>query len=369
MADNNSGFNLASAIPVVGNLVNGILQSGQNKKNRKFQAQENQKARDFNLEMWNKQNAYNDPTQQMMRLKNAGINPHLAYSEGSPMNTSNAPASSNASNLPAGIAPQMDINGVLQARLLEAQINKTNAEAEKTKTDTEGSEILNGINSNVLKTQLDTIALNQALTASQINVNGKNIEVSDQNIKESNQRIVNLISQDKEIEQRIINLQTQNKLTETQISEVLAKISVAHATIKNIQSSTILNNEKSKSERSWRSNIEADTRYKNEQSKALSRSNYIGEKFDLNNADSQSKITRQTLEQIKQQTKNSILDGELKNVVKDKALLDLVIDGALAPATITEGYLDVFNPLKSSTTTRFNANGDYSGHSTTRRHR
>ena len=35
------------------NLLNGMLQSGQNKANRKWQSAENQKARDYNTQMWN----------------------------------------------------------------------------------------------------------------------------------------------------------------------------------------------------------------------------------------------------------------------------------------------------------------------------
>ena len=34
------------------------------------------------LEMWQAQNAYNHPTEQMARLKEAGINPHMAYMKG-----------------------------------------------------------------------------------------------------------------------------------------------------------------------------------------------------------------------------------------------------------------------------------------------
>ena len=44
------------------------------------------------------------------------------------MNTSNAPASSNASSMPAGVAPQIDVNGLLSAMALKSQIDKTNAE-------------------------------------------------------------------------------------------------------------------------------------------------------------------------------------------------------------------------------------------------
>ena len=31
------------------------------------------------LEMWNKQNEYNNPSNQMARLKDAGLNPNLVY--------------------------------------------------------------------------------------------------------------------------------------------------------------------------------------------------------------------------------------------------------------------------------------------------
>ena len=40
------------------------------------------------LEMWNKQNQYNTPTQQMERLKAAGLNPALVYGNGAVGNTS-----------------------------------------------------------------------------------------------------------------------------------------------------------------------------------------------------------------------------------------------------------------------------------------
>ena len=85
---------ISAGIAAGGSLINGLLQGDQNAKNRKWQSKENQKARDYNTEMWEKNNAYNDPTQQMERLKNAGINPHLAYSQGGVTNTSSSPASS-----------------------------------------------------------------------------------------------------------------------------------------------------------------------------------------------------------------------------------------------------------------------------------
>lgn len=56
----------------------------QNQYNRELAAYQNS----MNLEQWNRENAYNTPTAQITRLREAGINPHLAYSHGSISNTS-----------------------------------------------------------------------------------------------------------------------------------------------------------------------------------------------------------------------------------------------------------------------------------------
>ena len=63
---------ISAGIAVGGSLINGLSQGRQNRLNRQFQREENQKARDYNTQMWEKNNEYNDPTQQMERLKNAG---------------------------------------------------------------------------------------------------------------------------------------------------------------------------------------------------------------------------------------------------------------------------------------------------------
>lgn len=52
--------------------------------NRRLQEQEYQQ----NLAQWNLENEYNSPSEQMARLAAAGINPHLAYSNGSVSNVS-----------------------------------------------------------------------------------------------------------------------------------------------------------------------------------------------------------------------------------------------------------------------------------------
>lgn len=51
-------------------------------KDKKFIREENQKARDFQLELWNLANQYNLPSAQMQRFRDAGLNPNLIYGQG-----------------------------------------------------------------------------------------------------------------------------------------------------------------------------------------------------------------------------------------------------------------------------------------------
>ena len=71
-------------------VIGGIGSAIQARKNRKlarelaqkqqdFQSAEAEKAYQRNIDMWNKQNAYNSPAAQMARLEAAGLNPNLAY--------------------------------------------------------------------------------------------------------------------------------------------------------------------------------------------------------------------------------------------------------------------------------------------------
>lgn len=66
------------------------------------------------LEMWNLQNAYNTPAAQMKRMKEAGLNPMLFYSQGNPGNASSAPGT-HAPNFQ--LHPQADTMSKIQTAL------------------------------------------------------------------------------------------------------------------------------------------------------------------------------------------------------------------------------------------------------------
>lgn len=75
-----------------------------NQMNNEFNAAEAQKARDYQTEMWEKTNAYNDPSAVRQRLASAGYNPYLALNSGAAGSASNVGSPSTASA--ASAAPQ-----------------------------------------------------------------------------------------------------------------------------------------------------------------------------------------------------------------------------------------------------------------------
>lgn len=97
----------------VGSVISGVIgaksTSDANKTNLKinqmnndFNAREAQKARDFQLDMWDKENEYNSASSQRKRLENAGYNPYMSDAQaGTAAGMSGTSAAS-----AAGAAPQ-----------------------------------------------------------------------------------------------------------------------------------------------------------------------------------------------------------------------------------------------------------------------
>ena len=110
---------------------------------RNWAKDDSKQAFERNIAAWSMNNAYNDPAQQMMRLKAAGLNPNLVYGSGSVAgNTSGAATSapmSRSSKLSVGdqilqgqqlLANEATIeNTRAEVNLRRAATRKTNAEA------------------------------------------------------------------------------------------------------------------------------------------------------------------------------------------------------------------------------------------------
>lgn len=356
---------LAAAITGVANGINNIVNMNSQKK-------ENQKNRDFQREMWNANNEYNTPKNQMARLQEAGINPHLAYANGQPMNVSNAPA-----NTPNQEAPKMhmDFGAMLQALRTKAEIDNINADTAQKGAQTQGQLTLNGITSKDLdnydtRFNLET-AFKQSATSlnySNIQFNDKKIEVSDVQIQETYQNIKNLITTNEKMNKEIDLLVTQNKLSTQQIHNLVVNMAVAKATIDNLNSQSLLNRENAKTQSYVRGKMEAETKNLQETFKMLNRGNYIGQKYDLSNAENNYKYNSQQYNNLIQ---------EIYNKQKQNGLLDKQIDAQtfqnsmnyiLAPAKIIDTYKNSLTPFESVTES-YNGAGYQTGFSRTYRNK
>lgn len=138
-----------------GSLVGMASQNSNINKQLKAQQEENQKNREYNLmlaqlqnawnqEQWERENEYNSPVNQMKRLKQAGINPNLAYSNGNMSNisASSPQMTSGASSLPVDMSALgqkatlgQAIQMALQNEATQAAIDNTRAQTRKTLAD------------------------------------------------------------------------------------------------------------------------------------------------------------------------------------------------------------------------------------------
>lgn len=124
---------LAAAIGAAGSLLGGIFSSNQsvknqkmaieaqrqeNEKNRVFNAEQAELARQYNTSMWNAQNDYNDPSAVQQRLSKAGIHPALAYTSGQTMGSISMGNTGAQASSSGGIStPLADFSGIRDAAI------------------------------------------------------------------------------------------------------------------------------------------------------------------------------------------------------------------------------------------------------------
>lgn len=117
-----------------------------NQMNNDFNAREAQKARDFQLDMWNKENEYNSASSQRKRLEDAGYNPYMSDVQAGTATgmsgTSAASAAGAASQIP--YTPDFQSVGVNLASALKMM-------SEKKQTDIENLNMTDLLRSQVWK--------------------------------------------------------------------------------------------------------------------------------------------------------------------------------------------------------------------------
>ena len=102
---------LIGAIGAIGGAALGAASNNrnisQNQMNNDFNAREAQKARDFQLEMWNKQNEYNSPANQRRLRAEAGYNPYLGYDSNTGVAGSTGSTSQASAASPLSVNPEV----------------------------------------------------------------------------------------------------------------------------------------------------------------------------------------------------------------------------------------------------------------------
>lgn len=173
--DGFGGAALGAVGSLAGNIVGSINSNKARKSaerqaqlNREFQSKEARESRSWAESMWNKNNAYNDPSQQMSRAKAAGLNADLLYGGGvgnTSQLASSAPGSPSGSMADTGniIANRPTFGNVvseaantqMQYKLANAQADKIEAETDNIKKQAEGTSIQNEFLPKLLKSGLD----------------------------------------------------------------------------------------------------------------------------------------------------------------------------------------------------------------------
>lgn len=156
---------LLDFIPVVGDIASSIGNAvSTNKANRnnmainqmnnEFNAAEAEKARQFQLDMWNRTNDYNSASSQRQRLEEAGLNPYLMMNGGSAGTAQSSGNSSSATAAPPLSMQRQDFSGLSntlssalqianQSKVADAQVQ--NLQGQKSLADARSQQILSGI--------------------------------------------------------------------------------------------------------------------------------------------------------------------------------------------------------------------------------
>ena len=119
------------ALAGAGMLANAATSYFGNRQQNKANIQLQREAQNFELEQWNRMNEYNTPVMQMQRLKDAGLNPNLMYSQGNVGNATSyaKPHVAQVMNELAGIKANIPelISLYQDTRIKDAQISNIQA--------------------------------------------------------------------------------------------------------------------------------------------------------------------------------------------------------------------------------------------------
>lgn len=156
---------LLDFIPIVGDVASAVgnavstnktnkTNMAINQMNNEFNAAEAEKARQFQLDMWNRTNEYNSASAQRSRLEEAGLNPYLMMNGGSAGTAQSAGSTSPASAAPPLSMQRQDFSGIAntlssvlqianQSKVADAQVQ--NLQGQKSLADAQSHQVLSNV--------------------------------------------------------------------------------------------------------------------------------------------------------------------------------------------------------------------------------
>lgn len=249
-------------LSVIGSFFGARRQNKNIDKQIAAQKEENQKNRDWNLNLaklqnqwnidqWNRENAYNTPAAQMARFKDADLNSDLMYgqqnlSAASPeMTAGEGSQPTDVSNLANKRTIGDIVSQAATTRLTNAQAKLAESQANKTDKEATGQDYQNDI----LKSDA---AFRDALNSGMVQLNNMSLKVSEKGMQLTDEQIAKVrkecqqidqsIEQSRaavdEIRQKISNLKTDQAIARLRY---ILDVKLGEATIKKLASECNLN--------------------------------------------------------------------------------------------------------------------------------
>lgn len=197
-------------------------QKQENALNRQFNADEAQKARDFESEMFDRTNFYNTPKNVVNRLVDAGLNPALAFGgfQNAAFGGNSAAAFSNG-----GVgSPLPDFTGLssagrsyLDAQEAQSRIHLNESEARKRESETDWMNILNQNLDEMQKLGIEISRFDLNMKPNEAKLLAENVQIANQTFK--NLQTVGAIS----------SQQLQQACTETYYKEIKEQVGIAES--------------------------------------------------------------------------------------------------------------------------------------------
>lgn len=157
---------ISGLISGIGSGVGGILQPFIDAKTSKINTDKTNQANlemskyaySKDLEMWNKQNQYNSPQEQMNRYKQAGLNPNLIYGQGSSGNATTLPkysAPRQEYNYKPAINPAMTLSMFTDFAMKQQQTDNMRQQKELLQAEIQAKKIANSLNEAVMPYRIE----------------------------------------------------------------------------------------------------------------------------------------------------------------------------------------------------------------------